>query len=77
MQNFMQLMIVKFLTICVANQALEKWGPVRFEQMAAEEEKISNGDMTDAFSDLSTAGLRDSAEQWSSNVDTCWSQLRR
>ena len=68
-------MIVQFLIICVANQALEKWGPVRFEQMAAEEEKISNGDMTDAFNDLSTIGLRDTAEPWSSNVDTCWSWL--
>lgn len=37
-------MIVKFLTICVANEALEKRGPVRFEQIAAEEEKISNDD---------------------------------
>ena len=43
--------------------------------MAAEEEKISNGDMTDAFNDLSTIGLRDTAEPWSSNVDTCWSRL--
>lgn len=38
-------MIVKFLTISVANEALEKRDPVRLEQIAAEEEKISNVDM--------------------------------
>lgn len=44
------------------------------EQIAAEEEKISNDDMTDTFNDLNTVRLRDTAAWWSSSLAVGWSQ---